>query len=201
METLKLLSRGLNRNPIWFFIFTQQRPARVFLFIKIMLSIMAITKAKKQSILSDVSTALKDAASIVFVHFKGLSTKDTEQLRQSLFDNQAGYKVMKKTLLKRALDARNISGDMPAIEGEIAIAYSTDLIASAREVHEFAKTHKGQISIVGGVFDGAYMDQAAMMEIATIPSVHGLRGMFVNVINSPIQGFVSVLGQIAEKKA
>ena len=162
---------------------------------------MAITKAKKQSILDDASAAFKDAASVVFVHFKGLPNKENELLRQSLFDNQATFKVMKKSLLKRALDARSYAGDMPVLDGEIAVAYSTDLIAPAREVHEFAKTHKDQISIVGGVFDGKYMSQSEMMEIATIPSVNGLRGMFVNVINSPIQGFVSVLGQIAEQKA
>lgn len=162
---------------------------------------MAITKAKKQSILDDASAAFKDAASVVFVHFKGLPNKENELLRQSLFDNQGGYKVMKKSLLKRALDARSYAGEMPALDGEIAVAYSTDLIAPAREVYEFAKTHKDQISIVGGVFDGKYMSQSEMMEIATIPSVNGLRGMFVNVINSPIQGFVVALGQIAEQKA
>lgn len=162
---------------------------------------MAITKAKKQAILDDVSTALKDAGSVVFVHFKGLPNKENEKLRQSLFDNQSGFKVMKKTLLRRVLDARGYNGEMPAIDGEVAIAFGSDLIAPAREVHEFAKTHKEQISIIGGVFDGKYMSKSEMMEIATIPSVQGLRGMFVNVINSPIQGFVSVLNQIAEKKA
>lgn len=162
---------------------------------------MAITKAKKQTILDDVSTALKDAGSVVFVHFKGLPNKETEVLRNDLYANQVGYKVLKKTLLRRALDARGYTGEVPAMDGEVAIAYGTDLIAPAREINEFAKTRKGMVSIIGGVFDGAFMNQSEMMEIATIPSVQGLRGMFVNVINSPIQGFVSVLGQIAEKKA
>lgn len=162
---------------------------------------MAITKAKKQIILDDVSNALKDAGSVVFVHFKGLPNKETEVLRNDLYANQVGYKVLKKTLLRRALDARGYTGELPAMDGEVAIAYGTDLIAPAREINEFAKTHKGMISIIGGVFDGAFMNQSEMMEIATIPSVQGLRGMFVNVINSPIQGFVSVLGQIAEKKS
>lgn len=162
---------------------------------------MAITKAKKQNILDDVSGALENAGSVVFVHFKGLPHKDTEQLRTTLYNNNGGYKVLKKTLLKRALEVRGYTGNMPALDGEIAIAYGADLIAPARDIHEFAQSHKGQISIIGGVFDGAFMSQSEMMEIATIPSVQGLRGMFVNVINSPIQGFVSVLGQIAEKKA
>ena len=40
-----------------------------------------------------------------------------------------------------------------------------------------------------------------MNAIATIPPVPVLRGMFVNVINSPIQGFVIALDQIREKKS
>jgi hypothetical protein len=40
-----------------------------------------------------------------------------------------------------------------------------------------------------------------MKAIATIPPVPVLRGMFVNVINSPIQRMAIALGQIAAKKA
>ena len=54
---------------------------------------------------------------------------------------------------------------------------------------------------MGGVFDGEYMDKAAMTAIANIPDVPVLRGMFVNVINSPIQGMVIALNAIAEKKS
>jgi len=39
-----------------------------------------------------------------------------------------------------------------------------------------------------------------MQEIATIPSLQVLRGMFVNVINSPIQGLAIALNAIAQKK-
>ncbi len=55
--------------------------------------------------------------------------------------------------------------------------------------------------ILGGVFDGVYKSKEEMTEIASIPSLQTLRGMFVNVINSPIQGLAVSLNQIAEKKA
>ena len=54
---------------------------------------------------------------------------------------------------------------------------------------------------MGGIFDGKFTDAAGMNAIALIPSVPVLRGMFVNVINSPIQGLVIALDKIAEKKA
>ena len=53
---------------------------------------------------------------------------------------------------------------------------------------------------MGGIFEGRFMDAAEMNEVATIPPVDVLRGMFANVINSPIQGLVVALNGIAEKK-
>ena len=161
---------------------------------------MAITKEKKKDILDSVNTAVKDSTSMVFVNFHGLNVGDTTELRKKLREEGVGYVVAKKTIIKRALETSDVDGEIPPLDGELALAYGEDMIAPARGVHEFSKGHKDNISILGGIFEGKFVDQAAMMEIATIPPVPVLRGMFVNVINSPIQSFVSVLGQIAEKK-
>jgi ribosomal protein L10 len=89
---------------------------------------------------------------------------------------------------------------MPNLDGEIAVAYSTDAIAPAQNIKEFAEKFKNSVSIVGGVFQGVYKNQAEMTEIASIPPLQTLRGMFANVINSPIQGLVVALDAIASKK-
>lgn len=163
---------------------------------------MAITKAKKVDISRKVGDSIKDAASVVFVHFKGLSVADTSAMRKNLKSEGVGYYVAKKTLLKRVLAEQGYGGTLPELTGEIAIAWSNDdATAAARNVYEHGKKHKGALSIVGGVFENAYLDAAGMNAIATIPPVPVLRGMFVNVINSPIQGLVIALDQIREKKS
>lgn len=162
---------------------------------------MAITKQKKQDIVGKVADAIENAASVVFVHFKGLSVADTSAMRKSLKQEGVGYYVAKKTLMRRALDAKGYTGSIPELPGEIAIAWSNgDVTSAARGIYEHGKKHKDALSIVGGVLEGAYLDAVAMRSIATIPPVPVLRGMFVNVINSPIQGFVIALDQIREKK-
>lgn len=163
---------------------------------------MAITKAKKQDIVAKVSDALKDAVSVVFVNFKGLSVADTSAMRKSLKQEGIGYYVAKKTLVKRALEAAGYQGTMPEMPGELAIAWSNeDATAAARGIYEAGKKHKDAINIRGGIFEGKYLDLAGMTAIATIPPVPVLRGMFVNVINSPIQGLVIALDKIRETKA
>ncbi|PCI19571.1 50S ribosomal protein L10 [Candidatus Wolfebacteria bacterium] len=161
---------------------------------------MALTKDKKKEILGELKDAVKGAISIAFVNFHNLTVEDSTQLRSQLREEGVSYRVAKKTLIKKALDDQKIEGDMPLLEGELALAYGNDLIAPARSVYAFQKDHKDMISIVGGVFEGKYMDMTAMNEIAMIPPTPILRGQFVNVINSPIQGLVVALNQIAEKK-
>jgi len=161
---------------------------------------MSITLDKKKELVASLEKALKGANSVVFVKFDKLKVAEVNTLRRTLQTQKVGYQVAKKTLLKRALSTHKITGDLPEIPGQVAIAYSTDLLAGAREVFGFQKTHKENISIVGGVFEGKYMNADEMMSIATIPPLQTLRAMFVNLINSPIQRFAVVLNAIAEKQ-
>lgn len=162
---------------------------------------MAISKEKKHAIVSSFSDITTGSESIVFVQFNKLTVADSNALRRKLRAAGVGYKVGKKTLLKRVLNEQGYNGELPTLEGEIAVAYSTDSLAPAREVYDFQLAHKGLVSIAGGVFEKGYKNQSEMMAIATIPPLQTLRGMFVNIINSPIQRFAIALDQIAKKSA
>lgn len=160
---------------------------------------MAITKDKKKSIL-DRLNEIKNSESVVFVNFKGLPVFETTTIRQELAKGDVSYYVAKKTLVKKAFIEAGIEGDMPPLDGELAVVYGNDATGPAREIFAFQKKYDGKISIMGGVFEHKFVDKSQMEEIAKIPSMHILRGMFVNVINSPIQGFAMALNAIAEKK-
>ena len=161
---------------------------------------MAITKKQKEEILSDLETVLAENDSVAFVNFNGLSVQDTTELRGKLRDDGVGYKVIKKTLVRRALDNTKVEGDVPALDGELAIVWGEET-APARGIYDFAKAgHGDNLQLVGGIFEGKYLDKDGINEIASIPGIDVLRGMFVNVINSPIQGLAVALGQIAEQK-
>jgi large subunit ribosomal protein L10 len=160
---------------------------------------MAITKEKKQTILNKLDGVRNDSESIVFVKFNGMTVADTTAMRANLREEGVGFFVAKKTLMKRSFDGA-FEGEMPILEGEIAVAYSADAITPAQKVQEFTTKYKENLAIAGGIFQGVYKDAGEMTEIASIPALPVLRGMFVNVINSPIQGLVLGLNAIAEKK-
>ena len=160
---------------------------------------MAITKEKKKEVLDKIKD-ITSRDSVVFVNFHGLPVTETVDMRSKLRGSGVSYYVAKKTLIKKAFDESGIKGDLPELEGELALVYADDLTAPAREIFAFQKEFDNAISILGGVFENEYLSKVEMEEIALIPGHDTLKGMFVNVINSPIQGFVMSLKAIAEKQ-
>jgi len=163
---------------------------------------MAKSREQKADILEKLTSIFKDSASTVFVHFNGLGVSQETKMRHTLEQDGVNYFVAKKTLMRKAAEAASIKGDVPELVGEIAVAYGADdPTAPARGIHSFVKEFDGSVAIAGGIYEGGMMAAAKMQEIATIPPLSVLRGMFANVINSPIQGLAVALGQVAEKKA
>jgi large subunit ribosomal protein L10 len=161
---------------------------------------MALTRDKKSAILQKLKGVVKSAQSIAFVNFHGLSVGAADELRKNLREQGVNYSVAKKTLVRLALTDSEVSGELPDLPGEIAIAYGDDLITPAKGVFDFGKKNKDAVKIVGGVFEGRFMNAEEMIAVAKIPGLESLYGMFVNVINSPIQGLVVVLDAVAKSK-
>ena len=163
---------------------------------------MAISKDKKREIIAKLSDAFKEASSIVFVGFTKLTVADSSRVRKELSQAGVRYFVAKKTLIRKALAERGYAGEMPALPGEVAVAWTTeDVTAPARGVYEHGRKLRGALALLGGVFEGAFADKEKITAIATIPPLPVLRGMFVNVVNSPMQGLVIALDKIREQKA
>ena len=161
---------------------------------------MARTKVQKKEIIEKLDTIVNGANSLVFVNIHGLKVSDMTVMRRRLKSQKVGFFIAKKTLSSKVLTDKKYEGTLPELVGEFGLAYGEDLIMPAREVFEFQKKFKDRLSIVGGVFEKKFMNKAEMTEIASIPPREALLGMFVNVINSPIQGFVMALDQISKKQ-
>lgn len=164
---------------------------------------MAISKDKKRTIVARLNDAFKEASSIAFVGFTKLTVKDASRVRSELAQAGVKYYVAKKTLIKRALGERGYTGEIPALPGEVAVVWTTgdETTAPARGVYEHGKKLKGALTLLGGVFENTLLDAGKMTEIATIPSVSVLRGMFANIINSPRQRFAIALNEVVKTKA
>jgi large subunit ribosomal protein L10 len=165
---------------------------------------MAKTRDQKKEIIATLEKALKGAASSVFVHFRGVTVAEESRMRRAFRAEGLGYTVAKKTLMRIALTNLGYDHEGVAMDGEVAVAYnttSTDSTLPANRIHAYGKELKGdKVTILGGIFDGKFLDALAMSAIATIPSLSALRGMFANIINSPRARFAIALSEVAKTK-
>jgi len=162
---------------------------------------MAISKDKKHAIVAKLTEAFKEASSIAFVGFTKMSVASISKMRKELSQKDVKFFVAKKTLIRKALESEDYKGSVPELPGEVAIAWTEkDVTAPTRGIYEFGTKLKGTLTLLGAVFEGVFIDASQAQEIAIIPSTPVLRGMFVNVLNSPIQGLVIALDKIREKK-
>lgn len=161
---------------------------------------MPITRGKKEEIYSKLKDGMSKSNSVVFVNFKGMLVGDITDLRKALRGCNVSYVVAKKTIVKKVLSELGYKGELPELTGELAVAYGEDLLAPAREVREFEKKFKDQISILGGVFEGEYKDKGAMVAIASIPSREVLLSQIAFLLKSPIQRLAIAVNEVAKKK-
>ena len=163
---------------------------------------MALTRPEKKEILDELADTFADVETVTFVRFDGLNVDRMEQLRTALREEGVQLQVVKKTLLNLTLDDVDVDGDRPELPGKIAIAFGGDVTAPARSVYQFKTDEEAgeTLEIVGGIFAGQYRDKEAMNEIAQIPGADELRGMFVNAIASPLNGFAVTLNERAKQR-
>jgi large subunit ribosomal protein L10 len=160
---------------------------------------MAITRHKKEEIVKKVEGITKEAKTLVFANFKGLTVAEQNEMRKALRALNVGYAVAKKSLLRLALAKAGYEGQMPALDGEVALAWGEDELAPAREVKTFVQKFGEHLAFAGGVFGGKFVGKDEITSIAAIPGMDALRAQFVQLINSPIQRFAVVLNAKADK--
>ncbi|PIQ77211.1 50S ribosomal protein L10 [Candidatus Peregrinibacteria bacterium CG11_big_fil_rev_8_21_14_0_20_46_8] len=158
---------------------------------------MAITRQKKEQILSELIDSFKNAKSVVFSHYKGTSVKDIGELRNKLRSEQVEFKVAKKTLIQRAAKEAGME-EIPAgsMDGPIGLAIAMgDEIAPARIIHDFGKDHE-TVAITGAWFESKMMNAADAKTLATLPTREQLLGQLVGLMMSPVAGFHGVLNNV-----
>ena len=172
---------------------------------------MALTKEQKQAQVTELVTKLKEAESVMFSHYIGLSVADVSELRKKLREQNAEMKVAKKTLMQLAFKEAGLPEiEAKGIDGAVACIFSfADAVSGAQVAYKFGKDHD-QVELVGGVFDGKLLSKEEAAAIAKMPSREQLLGTFVGMLrsplvsfasmcSSPLGGFARALDQLAEK--
>ena len=154
----------------------------------------------KKAVVAALSGKMKEATSVVFVDYKGITVAQDTELRKQFREAGVEYSVVKNTLTNFA--AKDAGYDFAEIlNGTTAMASTTgDPIAPARIVCEFAKKNKNTLSIKGGVVEGSVLSADQLNGFGELPSKNALVASVLGTFLAPISSLAFVLDQIREQK-
>jgi len=157
-------------------------------------------RAEKKQYIEDVHNAVKTAASVVVVHYKGLTVDEVTALRTKMRKAGASFRVTKNTLTKLALKETAYENIAQHLSGPTAIGYSEDPVAAAKTLVEFAKENE-KLKLIGGAFGEKALDVKGVEQLAKMPSLDELRAKIIGMLNTPATRIAGVLqapaGQLA----
>jgi large subunit ribosomal protein L10 len=131
----------------------------------------------------------------VFLDFSGMTVAEVSQLRSQFRQNGVTYKVLKNSLVRRALgDAPYVKTLSKALKGMTGIAFSGEEPgAAARVVKAFVKDNE-KLKVKAGLLDGQVLDAKTVeTQLATLPGKNEARAMLLATMMAPAQRFVMLL--------
>jgi len=155
---------------------------------------MPKSRKEKEKIVAELVEDLNKAKSLVFTNYQGLTVNDIQELRNKIQEKEGDYKVIKNSLLQKALEKSELKGiEVGEMKGPLALGFGfADEVAAAKEIYTFAKG-KEVPKMSGGLLEGKYLDENEIVALAKLPSKEELLARVVGSINAPVSGFVNVL--------
>jgi large subunit ribosomal protein L10 len=157
---------------------------------------VALSKEKKADVVEQVAAMLSDSKLVVIARYQGTSVKSLQDLRRQARDQGSSVRIIKNRLVKKAManDSRFNETNLDFLSGQLMYAASSsDEVAPARIIADFAKSEP-QIELVAGInADGSILGTDDVKLLAALPTRDQLRGQLAGLIAAPLSGFANVL--------
>lgn len=159
-----------------------------------------MNKAGKIVAVKTLKEVFGQSGVVVLAHYAGLNVADMTALRIKLGEGGGTLKVIKNRLAKLALEGKGGAEASDLFAGPIAIAYSSDPVAAAKAVWNFAKSNENLV-VIGAIMGEVTLDAEGVGSLAKLPSLDELRGKLIGVIQAPATKVAGVIqapaGQLA----
>ena len=151
----------------------------------------------KQNTVEEITKKLEGSESVILFSYQGLSVADIAELRRELRKEDSEVKIYKNTLVKRALDSKNINLDS-FLEWPNAIVFGKTVLEPIKAISKFQKEHDA-VKIQTGIVNGEVVTVDAINEYAAIPSMEGLLTMLAGGMIEHVKNLSIGLNLYAEK--
>ena len=159
-----------------------------------------MSKEKKQSYISEMTTQFDKSEAVIVTHYQGLTVNQLDELRAKMREHGIIFKITKNRITKLALEKTRCKELSDLFSGPTAVALSKDAITSAKILTNFSKENKN-LKILGGIMGDDILDVAGVKNVATLPTLDEARAKIVGILRSPAQKIASILLAPASKIA
>ncbi|MEH3040171.1 MAG: 50S ribosomal protein L10 [Sphingomonas paucimobilis] len=141
-------------------------------------------RTQKSEAVAELNRTFNEVGVVVVTRNLGMTVAQSTALRNKMRDAGASYKVSKNRLARIAAEGTPYAVLSDLLTGPTALATSTDPVAAARVINDFAKTND-KLEIVGGAMGGQILDANGVKALASLPSLDELRAKLVGLIVAP----------------
>ena len=160
---------------------------------------MAIRLEDKQQIVSEVNQAASSALSAVLADYRGVSVEDMTALRNNARENKVYLRVVRNTLLKRAVADTEFECIQEVLVGPTVLALSQeDPGAAARVLKDFSKEND-DFEIKALSVGGQLMDASQIDVLAKLPTLDQARSMLMSVMLAPVTKLARTMNEVPSK--
>ena len=160
---------------------------------------MSLNLEDKKAVVADVAAQVASAPTLVIAEYRGIGVGSMTKLRAQAREQGVYLRVLKNTLVRRAVADTAFAGLADQMVGPLVYAVSEDPVAAAKVLNDFAKVDN-KIVIKAGAYDGRLLSAAEVAQLASIPGREQLLAMLLGVMQAPVSGFARALAALAEKK-
>lgn len=157
---------------------------------------MAISRDKKQALVSELTELLSNAKMTVFAHYDGLTVANLQKLRRSAREQNITIKVVKNRLVRVALSQNETlkNVDTNNLSGQLLYAISTeDEVAPAQALAAFSKTNP-ELKLAGAFSaEGKSLNVDEVKSLAILPSKNELIAQVLATLASPVNDVMNGL--------
>ncbi len=151
-----------------------------------------MNRAQKERVVEELRQELSHVDAIYLADFRGLTVEQVNLLRREFRAAGCTYRVVKNTLLLRAVQGTEKEALEPLLAGPTAVAYSADdPLAPAKVLAKFAKEFE-PLEIKGGYFEG-FRGPEDVVQISKMPGKDELRARLLATMLAVPQGFLRLL--------
>lgn len=159
---------------------------------------MSLNLEEKQAVVAEIGAHVATAQAIVVAEYRGVTVTDLTALRKKARESGVYLRVLKNTLARRAVQGTPFAKLADHMVGPLAYGMSSDPVAVAKVLSEFAKANN-KFVIKAGSLPNKLMSDKDVDTLATMPGREQLIAMLMGTMQAPVAKFVQTLNEVPGK--